>query len=103
MSNARHRLEFYAWNFRRCRLGHLHGARIIVFAGQHEQPAAVGVDPSDPLPRVPVARVESDIAKEDRGPALAIVPSDLLLPLRRALWRGQPADPFRNEQSLIDP
>src|SRR5882757_3192078 len=103
MSNPRHRLEFYAWNFRRCRFGHLHGAGIIVFAGQHEQPAAVGVDPSDPLPRVPVAGVERDIAKEDRGSALAIVPRDLLLPFRRALWRGQSADPFRHEQRLIDP
>src|SRR5882757_1789445 len=103
MSNTPHSLEFYAWNFRRCRFGHLHGAGIIVFAGQHEQPAAVGVDPSDPLPRVPVARVERDIAKENRGSALAVMPGDLLLPFRRALWRGQSTDPLRHEQSLIDP
>ena len=44
-------------------------------------------DPADPLARVPLARVERDIAEEHRRPALPVVPADLLDIFGRALRR----------------
>src|SRR4051794_21217487 len=64
MPDALHRLEPDAGNLRRRRLRQLDGAGIVVLAGQHEQAAAVGVDPSHPLAPVPVAGVERDVAIE---------------------------------------
>ena len=72
MPNALHCLKFHAGNFRRRR--HLHRARIIVRAGQREQPALIRIYFSGPLPRVPLAQIKRDIPMEHRGPACPSCP-----------------------------
>jgi hypothetical protein len=100
--DALHRLEAHARNLRRRRGRVLHGARVVILARQHEQLAAVGVDPADPLPRIPIPRVECDIAEEHRRPALPVRPGNVGAVFRRALRGTQRADPLRHEERLVD-
>ena len=80
----------------------LHRAGIVVFAGEHEQARAVGVDTADAIARIPVAGIEADVAVEHGGAALGVVPDDVLGALGRALRGDQAADPFGNEVRLVD-
>src|SRR5690242_10259591 len=74
MPDALHRLEADTGDLGRGCLGQFHGARVVVFARQHEQPASIGIDARDAFAAVPLAGIKGDVAKEDLRAALAIVP-----------------------------
>src|SRR5260370_23912641 len=70
----------------------LRGAGIVVLAGQQKQRAAFGVDLRDPAANVAVDLVEIEVAFENAGSALHVMPQRLPALLVGRIGTDQPGD-----------
>ena len=90
VAEALHDRDLRAADARRGGLGVLRRCGVVVLAGEHVERAHGGVDRTDPLAEVAVDLVEVEVAGEDAGSALHVMPDRLPAVLVGAERRHEP-------------
>src|SRR5262245_52071356 len=84
------------------RLAHRGRTRVVVFAGEQRDLAAIGVDAPDVLAAVPVVAVEMHVALVYARARLAVVPPVLAPARLRTVGRVEPVGVTRGELAAVD-